>query len=166
MAVPDHAEYELVGPAPEAPGAGHYPYRTKARKAALDMLFEADARGVGALAVWAERLRTDENPVRELTTDIVHGWAEHADELDALISDCLVRGWTFDRMPAVDRNLCRIAAFEVMHTDTPDAVVASDAVRLAGDLSTDASSSFVNAIVAEIIRRKGDTAPAGPPSHI
>jgi len=153
MAVPDHAEYELVGPVPEAPGAGHYPSRTKARKAALDILFEADARGVSALAVWDERLRAAETPLRELTTEIVRGWAEHADELDDLVADCLVRGWTFERMPAVDRNLCRIAAFEVMHTETPAEVAASDAVRLAGDLSTDGSASFVNAIVAEIIRR-------------
>ena len=160
MAVPGHAEYELVGPAPEAPGAGHYPSRTKARKAALDILFEADARGVRALDVWDERLRAAETPLRELTTEIVRGWAEHADELDDLISDCLMSGWTFERMPTVDRNLCRIAAFEVIHTDTPNAVVASDAVRLAGDLSTDASSSFVNAIVSEMIRRHGETARA------
>lgn len=156
MAVPDHAEFELVGPVPEAPGAGHYPSRTKARKAALDILFEADARGVSALAVWDERLRAAETPLRELTTEIVRGWAENADELDDLISDCLMSGWTFDRMPAVDRNLCRIAAFEVMHSDTPAAVAASDAVRLAGDLSTDGSASFVNAIVAEMIRRHRD----------
>lgn len=156
MAVPDHAEYELVGPVPEAPGAGHYGSRTKARKAALDILFEADARGVSALAVWDERLRAGEPPMRQLTTEIVHGWAENADELDALVSDCLMSGWTLERMPTVDRNLCRIAAFEVMHSDTPKAVAASDAVRLAGDLSTDGSASFVNAIVAEMIRRQAD----------
>ncbi len=159
MAVPDHAEYELVGPVPESPGAGHYPSRTKARKAALDMLFEADARGVSALAVWTERLQAGEHPPRELTTQIVRGWSEHADELDALVADCLMGGWTFDRMPAVDRNLCRIAAFEVRHTDTPAEVAVADAVRLAGDLSTDGSASFVNAVVAEIIRRHR----AGPP---
>ena len=163
MAVPDHAEFELVGPVPEAPGAGHYPSRTKARKAALDILFEADARGVSALAVWDERLRADEHPPRELTTAIVRGWSENADELDDLISDCLMGGWTFDRMPTVDRNLCRIAAFEVMHSDTPAEVAASDAVRLAGDLSTDASAAFVNAIVAEMIRRhRGDSQSQSP----
>ncbi len=153
MSHPDSAEYELVGPVPEAPGARHYSGRTKARKSALDILFEADARGVTALSVWEERLRAAEYPLRELTTAIVRGWAEHADELDDLISDCLMGGWTFDRMPRVDRNLCRIAAFEVMHSDTPAEVAASDAVRLAGDLSTDGSASFVNAVVAEMIRR-------------
>ncbi len=161
MAVDDHAEYKLVGPAPEAPGARHYPQRTKARKAALDILFEADARGVGALGVWGERLRSNQSPPRELTTGIVHGWVEHADEIDALISDCLVTGWSFDRMPAVDRNLCRIATWEILYSDTPAAVVISDAVRLAGDLSTDGSTSFVNAVLAEVVRRHGDVSESG-----
>lgn len=160
MAAPDSAEYELVGPVPEAPGAGHYSARTKARKAALDILFEADARRISALTVWDERLRAAENPLRELTTEVVRGWSENADEIDDLIIDCLVGGWTFDRMPTVDRNLCRIAGFEILHTATPAEVVASDAVRLAGDLSTDGSAAFVNAIVAEMIRRHRAESPS------
>ena len=136
-----------------AKGAGRYPSRTKARKAALDILFESDARGVSALSVWEEQLQRDDDPHRELTTEIVRGYSEHADELDDVIAECLVGGWTFERMPTVDRNLCRIAGYEIFHSETPAEVVASDAVRLAGDLSTDGSASFVNAIVAEMIRR-------------
>lgn len=160
MASPEYAEYELVGPAPSAKDAGHYPSRTKARKAALDILFEADAKDVRALTVWEEQLHRDGDPHRALTTEIVRGYSDHADDIDTLIADCLDDGWTFERMPAVDRNLCRIAGVEIFHSETPAEVVVSDAVRLAGDLSTDGSAAFVNAIVAEMIRRHKDTPPS------
>ncbi|MET9484016.1 transcription antitermination factor NusB [Streptomyces sp. NBC_01317] len=142
--------------------------RNKARKRAFQILFEADQRGAPVqtvLADWIRHARTDERqpPVGEYTMELVEGYAVYADRIDDLISTYAV-GWTLDRMPVVDRNIVRLAAYELVWVDdTPDAVVIDEAVQLAKEFSTDDSPSFVNGLLGRFkelkpsLRRPADT---------
>ncbi|MDT0316727.1 transcription antitermination factor NusB [Streptomyces millisiae] len=129
--------------------------RSKARKRALQILFEADQRGVAPLDVmasWVEIGKTDDRqpPVSEYTRELVEGYAARAERIDELIAQYSV-GWTLDRMPGVDRNILRLAAFELIWQDgTPDAVVLDEAVQLAREFSTDDSPPFVNGLLGRL----------------
>ena len=126
------------------------PARSKARKRALDILFEAELRGTPVLDVLAERTALASPPVSAYAADLVRGVTEHAPRIDELISQ-YAQSWTLDRMPAVDRNVLRIGVFELLWApDIPDGVAISEAVLLVQDLSTDASPAFVNGLLARI----------------
>jgi len=125
--------------------------RSKARKRALDILFEAELRGADPVATLEERAAAADPPVREYTAKLVRGVAAHASEIDARISACLALGWTLPRMPRVDRNALRIAVFEIGYGEVPDAVAISEAVRLVSELSTDDSPSFVNGVLSAVV---------------
>ncbi|HEX7106848.1 MAG TPA: transcription antitermination factor NusB [Acidothermaceae bacterium] len=128
--------------------------RTKARKRALDVLFECDLRSSDALETLAQRLAQAEPPVPEYTVTLVEGVVAHRDRIDALIQSHS-QGWTLERMPVVDRNLLRIGIFELLWVDeTPDGVVLSEAVNLAQQLSTDESAAFVNGVLAKLLAEK------------
>lgn len=124
--------------------------RSKARKRALDILFEAELRDTDAVATLEEREAAASPPVREYTAELVRGVAAHASEIDARISGCLAAGWTLPRMPRVDRNALRIAVYEIDYGDVPDAVAAAEAVQLVSELSTDESPAFVNGVLRAI----------------
>jgi transcription antitermination protein NusB len=128
--------------------------RTKARKRALDILFECELRGIPVVETLAQRVAAAEPPVGEYTVDLVEGVSGHRDEIDDMLTR-YAEGWTLARMPAVDRNILRIAAFEVLfNDDVPDEVAVSEAVGLARDLSTDESPTFVNGLLAALARAK------------
>ncbi|MGD0062634.1 MAG: transcription antitermination factor NusB [Streptosporangiaceae bacterium] len=128
--------------------------RSKARKRALDVLFEAELRGLPVLELLAERITLGGPPVPAYAADLVRGVAVHTAQIDELISS-RSEDWTLDRMPAVDRNVLRIGVFELLWApDVPDGVAISEAVLLAGDLSTDASPAFVNGLLARIAELK------------
>ena len=128
--------------------------RSKARKAALDVLFESDLRGRAPLATLEQRIADSESPVRDYTKELVAGVTEHQDEIDARIAACLSPGWSLERMPRVDRTAVRIAVYEIDHLDVPDAVAVSEAVALVGDLSTDESPDYVNGLLGTIVSTK------------
>jgi transcription antitermination protein NusB len=126
------------------------PARSKARKRALDILFEAELRGLPVLELLSERQSLGEQPVPEYAAGLVRGVAAHQDRIDLVISDNAV-DWTLARMPAVDRNILRIGVYELLWADdVPDAVAISEAVALAEELSTDSSPAFVNGLLAKI----------------
>lgn len=128
--------------------------RTKARKRALDVLYECELRGVPLGETLPGRISDGEPPVNAYTVTLVEGVAEHQERIDTLLAEHAV-GWTLARMPAVDRNLLRIGAYEVLYADdVPDPVAVSEAVALARDLSTDESPSFVNGLLARIVELK------------
>ena len=138
--------------------------RSKARKRALDLLFESEQRGLPTLELLAERQSLGEHPVPEYAADLVRGVQEHAGQIDSLLA-AHAHGWTLDRMPAVDRNILRIGTYELLWNDgVPDPVAISEAVALAEDLSTDASPSFVNGVLARIKAEKPTTALDRDPS--
>jgi transcription antitermination protein NusB len=128
----------------------HGSSRSKARKRALDILFEAELRGTDPVMTLEERAAAADPPVRDYTTELVRGVAAHASEIDARISACLAAGWTLQRMPRVDRNALRIAVYEIDYGEMPDAVAISEAVQLVSDLSTDDSPGFVNGVLRAI----------------
>ncbi len=129
--------------------------RHKARKRGVDMLFEAEARGVDPVALAAERVEmsaSDESiaPVNEFTSEMLAGVAENLDRIDAVIADHL-QDWSLERLPAVDRAILRIAVWELFHTDVPPVVAVDEAVELAKLLSTDDSPSFINGVLGRIV---------------
>lgn len=129
--------------------------RSKARKRALDILFSADLRGTSLSDALADEAgRAASEPEREASwlyaREIVDGVIDHQVEIDELITT-FARGWTLERMPAVDRAILRIAVWEIgFNSDVPAAVAVTEAVDLAKDLSTDESASFVNGVLASI----------------
>ncbi len=128
--------------------------RTKARKRALDILFESDVRGLPLGATLAERVATAEQPLNPYVTELVEGVVAHQRRIDELLETYAV-GWSIDRMPAVDRNLLRIGVYELLYRDDiPDAVAVSQAVDIAVELSTDESPAFVNGLLGRIMSLK------------
>ncbi|MFI9836864.1 transcription antitermination factor NusB [Nonomuraea sp. NPDC051941] len=128
--------------------------RGKARRRALDILFEAELRSEDPLKILAERVERQEPPVNEYTSTIVEGVARHHTRIDELITT-YAEGWTLDRMPAVDRNLLRGGTYELLWMPgVPEGVVISEWVHLAGELSTDESPQFVNGLLARFKQLK------------
>ena len=126
--------------------------RSKARKRAVDLLYEADLRGADALATLAERVALGEPPVQDYAVELVEGVAAHRARIDQLLSD-YAEGWTIERMPGVDRAVLRVGVFELLwRADVPDAVAIDEAVELAKSLSTDESPRFVNGVLARVLR--------------
>jgi N utilization substance protein B len=130
--------------------------RTKARKRALDLLFEAEQRQVNVGELLRQRLAAPvtEAPLSEFTGDLVSGVVEHWTQIDELIAT-YSQGWTLARMPAVDRSILRLGAYEVLYsTDVPEAVAISEWVGLATELSTDDSPKFVNGLLGRLAEVK------------
>ena len=128
--------------------------RSKARKRALDLLFEADQRGLDPLALLAERLSGAHPPISEYAVEIVQGVQAHRDRIDELLTT-YSQGWALARMPGVDRAVLRIGSWELLfNTEVPDAVAIDEAVELARLLSTDESPSFVNGLLARLLEIK------------
>ena len=128
--------------------------RSKARKRALDVLFECEVRGLPLGATLDERVIAAEPPVNEYTVQLIRGIRDHQDRLDELVTT-YAEGWSLDRMPAVDRNALRIGIYEILYVDSvPYAVAVTEAMTLVRDLSTDESPSFVNGVLGTIVRDK------------
>jgi len=131
--------------------------RSKSRKRALDVLYAAEARGVDPLVVLAERMEPPTGPdlhsyavMGDYAESIVRGVVANQGRVDALLSEHS-RGWTLERMPAVDRAILRIAVYELLYSlDVPPAVVVNEAVDAAKLLSTDDSPKFVNGVLGQI----------------
>ncbi|AZZ55094.1 transcription antitermination factor NusB [Rathayibacter iranicus] len=133
--------------------------RTKARKRALDILYNADVRQIPfSESLRAEAERAVNEPAREASwlyaREIVDGVIDHADEIDGLIAQ-LSKGWTLARMPLVDRAILRIGVWEILHNDeVPDGVAISEAVGAATALSTDDSAGFINGLLASVVETR------------
>jgi N utilization substance protein B len=126
--------------------------RSKARKRAVDLIYEADLRGDDAISTLAERVALADPPINDYTIDLVEGVGARRREIDELLTS-YSEGWTLERMPGVDRAILRVGLFELLWAeDVPDAVAIDEAVELAKSLSTDESPKFVNGILGRILR--------------
>ena len=126
--------------------------RSKARKRALDVLYEADLRGVDPLTTLADRQQLAEPPLNDYTVALVEGVQSHHGRIDEILAH-YAEGWTLARMPGVDRAVLRLGVYELLWCDeVPDAVAIDEAVELAKTLSTDESPRFVNGVLAHVLR--------------
>jgi N utilization substance protein B len=124
--------------------------RRKARKRALDFLYEADIRGATALTLLADR-PADELSQGDYVRELLVGVEEHLLKIDELITT-YAQGWDMDRMPAIDRNILRIALFEILWlSNLDDEIAVSEAVEIATELSTDDSAKYINGVLGRIV---------------
>ncbi|MET0133726.1 MAG: transcription antitermination protein NusB, partial [Kibdelosporangium sp.] len=87
--------------------------RSKARKRALDVLYESDVRGTDSLTTLAERVRLAEPPVNDYTVELVEGVHAHSVDIDLILAE-YAEGWAVDRMPDVDRAVLRLGVYELL----------------------------------------------------
>jgi N utilization substance protein B len=128
--------------------------RSKARKRALDVLFEAATREADPIEILKERLAQSDPPVSEYAVSLVEGVCTNRERIDELLTT-YAEGWTLARMPGVDLAALRIGVYEVLWCDdVPDAVAVSEAVELVTSLSTDESPKFVNGLLGRVVQLK------------
>jgi N utilization substance protein B len=132
--------------------------RSKARKHALDLLYESDIRGNDALQILESRDVQDEGPdarpIREFTRELIMGTVENRRKIDELIMT-YAQGWDMDRLPAVDRNILRLGIFEILwSTNVPVSVAIDEALNLARELSSDESSKYIHGVLGRIASLK------------
>jgi N utilization substance protein B len=128
--------------------------RSKARKRALDVLYEAEQRRLDPLVTLQDRLEQNDPPVPEYAVELVRGVVAHQARIDELLTT-YAQDWTIDRFPAVDLAVLRIGAYELLWCpDVPDEVAVSEAVELASSLSTDESPAFVNGLLGRLLQLK------------
>ncbi len=128
--------------------------RSKARKQALDILYESDIRSSDALATLSSRDVVedgpDARPVREFTRELISGVVEHKRKIDELIAT-YAQGWDMDRLAAVDRNILRLGIYEILWSeDLADGIAIDEALTLAKDLSTEDSATFIHGLLGRI----------------
>ena len=135
--------------------------RRHARECALQMLFERDLSGNLPVEIratfWQDRHEPDE--VRSFADVLVSGTVQELEGIDRMIEE-QAEHWRLERMPVVDRNIMRMAVYELLHTDTPAAVVINEAIEIARKFSTDESTQFVNGILDGIRRELSHKADA------
>lgn len=130
--------------------------RSKARKAALDLLYESDIRKSSASDLLSKRITELDYVVRDFTKELVDGVENHRRKIDELITT-YSQGWDMDRMPVIDRNILRLAMYEVLWSlDVPQAVAIDEALELAQTLSTEESSKYINGVLSKIVEIKPD----------
>ena len=133
--------------------------RSKARKRALDVLYESAQRGVDPLVTLRERLAQSDPPVPEYAVELVEGVVLHRARIDELLTT-YAQEWTLERMPPVDLAALRIGTYELLwRDDVPDAVAVDEAVELAKSLSTDESPGFVNGLLGRLLHLKPSLSP-------
>ena len=131
--------------------------RTKARKRALDALYASDVRGDQALELLRQTElevedRQNQQAIFDYAEMLVTGYLENAYQIDSEIQ-MLADNWSLERMPAVDRAILRMAAWEILHNiEVPNEVAISEAVSLAAELSTDDSPKFINGVLARLAK--------------
>jgi len=134
--------------------------RSKARKRAVDLIYEAELRGLDPLTTLAERIAIADPPISDYTVELVEGVTEHRGAIDQTLAE-YSEGWTLDRMPGVDRAVLRVGLYELLWSPgVPDAVAIDEAVELAKSLSTDESPKFVNGILGRVLRDQVAPGPA------
>jgi transcription antitermination protein NusB len=126
--------------------------RSKARKRAVDVLYESDLRGTDPADTLADRRALGDPPLHEYTVELVEGVRANRARVDEILAE-YAEGWTVARMPDVDRAVLRLAVYELLwREEVPSAVVIDEAVELAKSLSTDESPRFVNGVLARVLR--------------
>ncbi|WP_028647740.1 transcription antitermination factor NusB [Nocardiopsis sp. CNT312] len=132
--------------------------RRKARRRAVEVLYEAEVRGIPVDEVIERRLAQPEPPINEFTEHLARSIDDRRARIDELLDDYAI-GWTLERMPVVDRNILRMGAYELLWaSDIPDGVAIAEAVGVAKELSTDESPNFVSGLLSRLMENKATLA--------
>ncbi|CAN2199456.1 NusB Transcription termination factor [Candidatus Nanopelagicaceae bacterium] len=128
--------------------------RSKARKQALDLLYETDIRGTNLVETLVARdvpaEGPDARPIRDYTRELVNGVSDNRRKIDELITT-YAQGWDMDRLPAVDRNILRLGIYEILWASAvPTSVAIDEALMLAKELSSDESSKYIHGVLGRI----------------
>jgi N utilization substance protein B len=128
--------------------------RSKARKQALDLLYETDIRGTSLVETLVTRdipaEGPDARPIREYTRELVNGVSDNRRKIDELITT-YAQGWDMDRLPAVDRNILRLGIYEILWSSSvPTSVAIDEALDLAKELSSDDSAKYIHGVLGRI----------------
>lgn len=129
--------------------------RRKAREKALQIIFEIDINQGNAESILKERFETDkvDDNQREFISQIVLGTYEHIETIDKQLKSIL-EGWNIDRIGKVEKNILRLAIYELTYTDMAQSIVINEAVELAKIFSTNQSAGFINGILAKQIKEE------------
>jgi transcription antitermination factor NusB len=136
--------------------------RTRAREVALQFLYQLDLRGDDLLDEAKTFVRGEERDAEtaRFAIRLVQGTFEHKDEIDRVIQG-VAQNWNISRMAVVDRNVLRLATYELLHCDDiPPKVAINEAIELGKRYSTQNSGAFINGILDKIMNRKPAVAPA------
>lgn len=131
--------------------------RYRARRRAVDIIFEAETRDVDPVSIVEERVELSRDqqhgvaPVADYTREMVRGTAEQLDEIDEAIARYLSQAWELHRLPAVDRAVLRVCSWEIMFNDDVDAPISiKDGVEIASEYSTDVAAPYIHAVLDDI----------------
>ncbi|WP_067973729.1 transcription antitermination factor NusB [Nocardiopsis trehalosi] len=132
--------------------------RRKARRRAVEVLYEAELRGTSVAEVIERRRAQPEPPINAFTEELAAAVDQRRGRIDRLLGEYAI-GWTLERMPVVDRNILRMGAYELLWADDiPDGVAIAEAVAVAKELSTDESPSFINGLLSRLMENKAELA--------
>jgi N utilization substance protein B len=136
--------------------------RSKARKQALDLLYETDIRGTNLVETLIARDipadGPDARPIRDYTRELVNGVSDNRRKIDELITT-YAQGWDMDRLPAVDRNILRLGIYEILWSNAvPTSVAIDESLVLAKELSSDDSSKYIHGVLGRIVKLKDSIA--------
>lgn len=132
--------------------------RRKARRRAVEVLYESEVRAISVDDVIARRRAQPEPPINEFTESLARFIDQRRERIDELLEAYAI-GWTLERMPVVDRNILRMGAYELLWDDEiPDGVAIAEAVGVAKELSTDDSPSFISGLLSRLMENKSTLA--------
>ncbi|WP_342319821.1 transcription antitermination factor NusB [Corynebacterium mayonis] len=141
--------------------------RYRARRRAVDILFEAETRDIDPVEILEDRAELSQDPrnavapVADYTLEIIRGTAEKLDDIDDNIERFLAQDWQLERLPAVDRQILRVAAWEIMfNDDVGAAIIIANALEMAGEYSGHTAPPYIHAVLDDIIQAHADNAPA------
>lgn len=124
--------------------------RGRARRRALEILFEAEHRNTTPLAALQRRRDYTEQTINPYTTNIVDGVITHKEQIDELLAQ-YAHGWTMERMLAVDKSILRLGAWELLfNEEMPDGAAVNEAVNMAREYSNDDSPGYVNGVLGRL----------------
>ncbi|GAA2034325.1 transcription antitermination factor NusB [Yaniella flava] len=128
----------------------HIGARGRARRRALEILFEAEQRHTTPLAALQRRRDHTDQTINPYTTTIIDGVITHQEQIDELLAQ-YAHGWTLERMLGMDKSILRLGAWELLFYDgMPDGAAVNEAVNMAREYSNDDSPSYVNGVLGRL----------------
>ncbi|MDY5786151.1 transcription antitermination factor NusB [Corynebacterium sp.] len=141
--------------------------RYRARRRAVDILFEAETRDIDPVSIVEDRAELSKDPqnavapVAEYTREIIRGAAEHLDDIDDAIERFISENWELDRLPAVDRQILRVGTWEILYNeDVAPAITIANALEMATEYAGSAAPPYIHAVLDDVVQWNAANAPA------